>query len=86
VCKGPTADEPVATKDKCPVPDCEEMLHPAAIIRHIQRIHPEVDVDIYRSKSAHSSNPQERRANLAKFRAVKEVKIYLILLQNLCCE
>jgi len=36
-------------------------------------MHPDVDVDLFRSKAAHSANLAERRANLAKIRAVKEV-------------
>ena len=71
VCKGP--GPPEAKKEKCPVPDCDEMLHPLSRIRHIKRKHPDVDVDFYRLKAAHSSSQEEKMANIAKMRAVKQV-------------
>ena len=75
VCKGPAPPE--GKKVKCPVPDCDEMLHPLSRLRHIKRKHPDVDVDLYRFFAARSSSQEEKKAFLAKIKAIKEVLLDL---------
>ena len=69
------AEEPKAPKVPCP--ECNILLHPCGLLRHVSTAHPN-EVEKHRQRPADSKNRSEKRDNRRRFYEAHPEKVMLL--------